>query len=230
MANKFELVKKIEKIAPLETAEIWDNCGWQIEYKEKTEVNKVMLCLTVTQDILSQAQEQNCDMIISHHPLFTVPMAFNRGIEIYSAHTNLDKAQNGTTETLISKLGFTINETLEHDFLRFVDVSINAHDLLDRLKNVSKNIRYSGFLDGNLTRIAFCAGSGSEFWHDAKTMGAEVLVTGDLKFHTALDSEISIVDIGHFESEIQVLSTLRLVLGNDVEIMIAKEKSPIVQI
>ena len=230
MANKFELVKLIEKIAPLETAEIWDNSGWLIEHKEKVEVNKILLCLTVTNDILMQAQKQNCDMIISHHPLFTVPIAFNKGIEIYSAHTNLDKAPNGTTETLVKKLGFTMNTTLEHDFLRFVDISITANDLLEKLKLVSKNIRHTRLFEGNAKRLAFCAGSGADFWHEAKELGADVLITGDLKFHIALDSEITIIDIGHFESEVLVLAEIAKLLGKNVEIKFAKEKSPIKQI
>lgn len=228
MVNKYELTAIIEQIAPPETAEPWDLSGWIVE-TPRVEVKKVMLCLTVTKDILRQAEECGCDMIFSHHPLFTVPLDFNRGIDIYCAHTNLDKAACGTTETLIKQLGFTVNRTLEHDFLRFCDLNMTFNELLERLKQVSNNIRLTNRHE-TVGRVAFCGGSGADFWHDAMEGGADVLVTGDLKFHTALDSKISIIDIGHFESEVVVLSELARLLGGKVEIITAKEKSPIIQI
>lgn len=230
--NKYEITQIIENIAPLETAEPWDNSGWLIDYKEKQEVENILLCLTITPDIINQAKAKNCGMIISHHPLFSVPVAYNQGIDIYCAHTNLDKATNGTTESLISILGFNINKELSHDFLRFVDTRTSINDLIDRLKLVSLNIRLTRTISeiSEISRLAFCAGSGSEFWHDAKEMGAQVLITGDLKFHTAVDSEIPIIDIGHYESEIVVIDELADILGQKVNIKIAKEYSPIIQI
>ena len=71
--NKYEIIKKIENFAPLETQEKWDCSGWLVETPQ-TEIKKIMLCLTVTKDVVRQAKEQNCDMIISHHPLFYVPL------------------------------------------------------------------------------------------------------------------------------------------------------------
>ena len=230
MVNKYELTKIIEKSAPPENAEPWDLSGWIIETPNQ-DVKKVMLCLTVTEDILNQAQAQSCDMIISHHPLFTVPINFHRGIDIYCAHTNLDKALCGTTETLIKKLDFSVNRGIEHEFLRFCDCPISFDKLLESLKTISKNIRYTNPKNlTNINRIAFCAGSGTEFWHDAMDADAAVLVTGDLKFHTALDSKIAIIDIGHFESEIPVLDELARLLNKKVPVIKAQEKSPIIQI
>lgn len=230
MVNKYKLTKIIEEIAPPNSAEGWDLSGWLVETPQQ-EVNKVMLCLTVTEEILQQAKEDECEMIISHHPLFTVPLDFNRGIDIYCAHTNLDKACCGTTESLVKHLGFTVNRKIEHDFLRFCDCSMTLDELLEKLKNISSNIRYTN--PNNITklsRIAFCGGSGTEFWHDAYDAGAQVLVTGDLKFHTAVDSKISIIDIGHFESEVLVLDEIQRLLASEVQIKKSKEKSPIKQI
>ncbi len=228
MVNKYELINLIEQVAPPESAEAWDLSGWLIE-TARTDVKKVMLCLTVTEDILNQAQTHACDMIISHHPLFTVPLNFYRGIDIYCAHTNLDKAACGTTEILIKQLGFSVNREIEHEFLRFCDLNMPFAELLKLLKQVSNNIRYTNEPE-MVGRAAFCGGSGTDFWHDAYINGADVLVTGDLKFHTALDSKISIIDIGHFESEIGVLDELARLLDKKVEIIKAEEKSPIKQI
>lgn len=228
--NKYEIIKKIEQIAPPDNAEAWDCVGFMVE-TAKSEVSKIMLCLTVTDDIIKQARQAGCDMIISHHPLFFVPNAW-ADIDIYSAHTNLDKATNGTTETLIKTLGFEI-KNLGHEFLRFVDFTqeITVEDFSQKIKRISPNARLVNNKNKKtLNRIAFCAGSGSEFIKDAKTFDADALVTGDLKFHTALDSDIVVYDIGHFESEILILPVLVGLIGGKVEIVFAREKSPFSQI
>lgn len=219
--EKSKIIRKIEDFAPLETQEKWDCSGWLVE-TNRMEIQKVMLCLTVTYDIVRQAREQNCDMIISHHPLFCVPLAW-RDIDIYCAHTNLDKAHGGTTDTLIKTLGMQVSDVQE--FVRYVDIEISLEKFLEKLKMISPNLRY---VKNNYTemfkKIAFCAGSGSEFIQEAYENGADAFVTGDLKFHTALDSPITVFDIGHFESEILVLPVLEKIIGMDV--IYAEEKSP----
>lgn len=223
--NKNEIIKIIEDFAPPELAEDWDCSGWAVE-TSKSEINKIMLCLTVTQNIIEQAKEQNCDMIISHHPLFSVPLNWNF-IDIYSAHTNLDRTFGGTTDTLIKNLGFSISETC--DFLRFVNTEISLSDFCTKLSKISPNFRYvtNGKEIQTLHRIAFCAGSGADFIQEAFEKGADALVTGDLKFHTALDSPITLFDIGHFESEILVLDVFEKLL-NGVKTVKASEKSPFI--
>ncbi len=228
---KYEITKKIEKFAPLETQEEWDCSGWEVDVDGYDEIKKVMLCLTVTNDVIRQAREQNCDMIISHHPCFYVPMEWSF-INIYCVHTNMDKAQGGTTDTIIDKLGlagYKINT--EHEFLRIIDYTTTVDGLSSILKRISPNARIvNNYNVKELQRIAFCAGSGSEFIQEAKELGADCLVTGDLKFHTALDSEIVVYDIGHFESEILILPVFKNILDNGVEIVCAKEESPFAQI
>lgn len=225
--KKREIVRKIEQFAPLETQEKWDCSGWLVE-TENQDIEKIMLCLTVTDDIVRQAREQNCDMIISHHPLFTVPLLY-KNIDIYCAHTNLDRAQGGTTDTLIKTLGldqFIVANSGE-GFTRYINYETSLQDFVERLKTISPHLRYvnnKGVTE--LKRIAFCAGSGTEFIQEAFENGADALVTGDLKFHTALDSPIVVFDIGHFESEILVLSVFEQIIGDSVEFVYAKETSP----
>ncbi|MCR5265760.1 MAG: Nif3-like dinuclear metal center hexameric protein [Cyanobacteria bacterium RUI128] len=221
--NKFDLVHKIEKFAPLDTQEKWDCSGWLVCTK-KNDINKVMLALTVTDDVVSQAKKNGCDMIISHHPLFCVPLGYS-DVDIYCAHTNMDKAQGGTTDTLIKTLGLSSCETVE-EFVRIVklDKPVGVKEFFDKLKQVSPNARYIN--NKNVTeiqKIGFCAGSGSEFIFDSEV---DAFVTGDLKFHTALDSKIVVYDIGHFESEILILPVFKDILGIDV--VYAKEKSPFI--
>lgn len=221
--NKKKLVQIIENFAPLDLAEPWDCSGWLVE-TNKEEVNKIMLCLTVTDEVVEQAKSQNCDMIVSHHPLFFVPMAYSE-IDIYCAHTNLDQTQGGTTDKLIDVLGFEVSGV--NEFVRYVDKEISVQDLAQKLCQISKNVRLVNNKNvSKLSKIAFCAGSGSEFINEAVENGADAYVTGDLKFHTALDSKIVLFDIGHFESEIPVLKVFEELLQKNVEIVFASEESP----
>ena len=268
---KYEIAKRIEEFAPLGTQEDWDCSGWIVNIEGYDDIRKVMLCLTVTDDVIKQAKLQNCDMIISHHPMFCinchselVSESYTPKINVYCAHTNLDKAKGGTTDTLVNitlnliqglykdqktqmpdyltgiptdvclNKNFQILKRVQNDdFLRMVQIkdSISVQDFSKIIKKISPNSRLVNNKNiKELKKIAFCAGSGSEFIEDAKELGADCLVTGDLKFHRALDSKIVLYDIGHFESEVLVLPVFERIIGSGVEVIYAQEKSPFIQI
>lgn len=220
--NKYEIVRKIEEFAPLETQEKWDASGWIVELANN-EVNKIMFALTITDKIFEQAMTQNCDMIISHHPLFFVPLEY-RKINMYCAHTNLDRAEGGTTDLIINKLGF--KKSYNDDFVRVVELEkpISVEELKNKLLKISPKLRYVNNYDAQeVQTIGFCAGSGSEFIGQT-----DAFVTGDLKFHTALDARKVVFDIGHFESEIFAPELLREITGVGEKGVIADEKSPFI--
>lgn len=227
--DKYEIVQRIEKFAPPETAEKWDCSGWIVETEKKV-VNKIMTALTVNDDVYNQAISENCDMIISHHPLFKVPLKY-KNIDIYCAHTNMDLANGGTTDTLIEKLkalGLPVKHILKDEsFVRYIETDISFDKLCTILSKISPNFRYTNKCNKTFKKLAFCAGSGTEFIEDAFLLGADGYITGDLKFHTALESPITVFDIGHFESEIQILKVFENLIGEQTEIIYAKEKSPI---
>lgn len=226
--NKHKLTEIIENMAPPDTQEAWDCSGWIVDAENIIEVNKVMLALTITDDVVAQARKKNCDMIISHHPLFYVPLEY-RDIQMYCAHTNLDKAKGGTTDTLIDELRLDVKFFETEEFVRYLELKkeITLDNLLKHVKRLSKNARY---VNNNkktyIKNVAVCSGSGSEFIKDAEEKGFDAFITGDLKYHTAVDSNIIVIDMGHFESERPVLKTLKNKLQENVEIIYAKEKSP----
>lgn len=220
--NKYEIVRKIEEFAPLNTQESWDSSGWGVDL-EGEEVNKILFALTITDDVVRQAKEKNCDMIISHHPLFFVPFEY-KDINIYSAHTNLDRAEGGTSDLIIEKLGFT--KTRNDDFVRIVELAkeITVEELKNKLMEISPKLRYVNNQGAKTVRtIGFCAGSGSEFIGQT-----DAFVTGDVKFHTALDAKKVVFDIGHFESEIFAPELLKKITNVGDNGVIANEKSPFI--
>lgn len=235
-----EIINLIENFAPLELEEDWDNSGWQIYLGEK-DVKKILLCLSVTENIIEQAIERECDLIISHHPFIYpcfIPFSFNKNISVYSAHTNLDRTIGGTTDTLIDLLELSqmkISEDIcKSEFLLLVDLKdaiLLEHfiNLIKKKLNL-KTVRVVNNLNQTtIKRIAFCAGSGASFLSEAKEFGADAFVTGDVKYHDALDSDVIIIDIGHFESERPVLKAIKNILEPlNLEVIIADEKSPFI--
>ena len=222
--NKYEIVKKIEKFAPLETQEKWDASGWIVDLPNK-DINKILFALTITPDIIKQAENNECDLIISHHPLFFVPLEYRR-INMYCAHTSLDKANGGTTDLILEKLNFEGKSV--SDFVRIVNLEkeITIEDLKKRLLKISPKLRYvnnTGF--EKIKTLGFCAGSGSEFINEVE---CDAFITGDLKFHTAVESNKVVFDIGHFESEIFAVELLKNLTEVGEKGIIANEKSPFI--
>ena len=239
--NKYDIVRKIEEFAPLMSQEKWDCSGWAVEiphpeikdfdppsrggYSDTAEVNRILFALTVTDKIVQQARENGCDMIISHHPLFYVPLDW-KDINIYCAHTNLDKAEGGTTDRLIQELGF--KKTESYEFVRIVKLKepITVEELRQKLLRISPKLRYiNNYNTTSIQTIGFCAGSGSEFINETDT---DAFVTGDLKFHTALDCKQVVFDIGHFESEQFAPKILKEITEIEENGVIADEKSPFI--
>ena len=220
--NKYEIVKKIEEFAPLETQEAWDMSGWIVETPE-LEIKKVIFALTVSDDIVEQAVKHGANMIISHHPLFTVPYKY-RNLNIYCAHTNLDKANGGTTDILVKALH--LQSKIYNDFVRIVslDNEMSVEFLNLKLLPISPHLRIvNNKKVRTIKTIGFCAGSGSEFIKDTP---CDAFVTGDIKYHTAIESNKVIYDIGHFESEILSVELLKTLSATGENGVIAYEESP----
>jgi dinuclear metal center YbgI/SA1388 family protein len=114
-----DIINIIENFAPLSLQESFDNAGIQVG-DINSEATGAVLCLDVTESVVDEAIEKNCNLIISHHPLFFKPFksvsgatyierclikACKHDIVIYSAHTNLDNAGKGVNFYLAGKIG-----------------------------------------------------------------------------------------------------------------------------
>jgi len=96
------------------------------------------------------------------------------------------------------------------------------------------SVRFVGEKDRMLQRVAICGGSGASLLRESHRKGADVLVTGDVKYHDACEARslaLSLVDIGHFASEILMVDGLAARLetavrerGLEVEILRCKEE------
>lgn len=219
----------IEAFAPLPLQEEYDNAGLQVGFACSC-INAVMLCLDVTEEVLEEAIKRKCEMIVSHHPLIFRGLknltgadetqriaikALENGIAIYSAHTNLDSAWNGVSHEMAHILDVTDLEVLEPhtDNPRTglgVIGNITPTPKLEFLRRVKekfevRNLRYSAQTSKLVVkRVALCGGSGASLIKRAIAAGADLMVTGDVKYHdfASYGHDIVIADIGHYESEL----------------------------
>jgi len=235
------IISKIEKYAALELAEPWDNSGWQINLNHDF-TNKVLVALSYTREVLEQAITNDCDLVITHHPLIFNPIkkmdndliaeTIRNNICVYCAHTNLDKTYGSTTDALCGVLGLQNLVTVD-DYIKITHLKdeLALEQLIENIKQ-ALNIEHIKLINPNnitiVKNIAICAGAGGNFIGNLRNYDVDVFITGDIKFHKALEVDgFAVIDIGHFESELPVLPLLQgLIAKTKVEVIIAKEEKP----
>ena len=242
MARTSEIIKILEDYAPPELAESWDNSGWQVFFGNDN-TTKVLICLSVTDEVINQAVELGCNLIVSHHPVIFKPIkvikdsklikAVQRGIQIYSLHTNCDKTNNGTSDLIAQKLNLKKTAVL-NDFVR---VGLAPHEmglgeLISYVKLAFNVERVKLVNNANKTRIktiAVCAGAGADFIQEVEKYNIDAYITSEVKYHDALDSRrAAVLDIGHFESEKPFVEEIKYLLESSkkrIEVVVAKEKT-----
>lgn len=222
-----DLCNIIEEFAPQNLKEDYDNVGLMVGNTEAY-VNSILMALDCTLDVIDEAVEKKCNMIITHHPLlFRKPasitnetlqgakilkLAENK-INLYSAHTNFDSVSGGLNDIIVELLGFGRGKVIEANgegsgIGRFVELKTPV--TLDRLCSIIKdklgieNLRYCGEEDKEIRKIAVINGSGQDFLESSRKLGAECVITGDTSYHYVSDyNEIGmcIIDAGHFGTE-----------------------------
>lgn len=233
MVKVRDIEELMEKIAPLSLKEKWDNVGLQAGDRDSI-VSGILLSLDLTSEVIKEAENYGCNLILCHHPLIMSPIynivagepisdmllrLIRENINFFCAHTNLDKAVGGVNDCLAERLGLhDITELSPDDegALCRIGTLPSEMTLGDFALLVKENlrcpaVRFSGKKDKRIKTVALCSGAGSEFYSEAAENGADVFVTGEVKHHVALYGEelgISFVEAGHFETEAIVLDEL----------------------
>lgn len=229
MVKVKDIAKIIEDFAPKSLQESYDNAGLQVGDPESV-VTAVLLCLDVSEDVLKEAKDRECNMIVSHHPLIfkgirqltgadstqrLVIESLKENIAVYSAHTNLDSVWDGVSHEIARRLAIKNLEVLEPQPANpkaglGVVGNISPLPKIEFLRKIKDTfnvaaLRYSAQTPGLVVRrVAVCGGAGASLIQSAIRAKADILVTGDVKYHdfTTFGSEIIIADIGHYESEL----------------------------
>lgn len=255
-----EIILEIEKSYPKENAENWDNIGLIVGDKKK-EVKKIMLALDADMETINLGINENIDLLITHHPLIFAPIkaintdtligkkiikAIKKDMAIYSIHTNIDTSFQGLNEYILDKLEIKNFKVLERNtekkevgIGRYYKVEKNytIEEYIGYIKEkleLDRVILYAGEKKGQnqVKKIALVNGAGVSYWKKAYLLGCDTLITGDVKYHDALDAiemGMKIVDIGHYESEKLFLEIMEKKLNEKfLDLVIKKNlKSPI---
>ena len=224
-----EILEKFEKDFPENAAEDWDNPGL-LAGRRDSEIRTVYVTLDVTDEAVADAVSAGADLIVSHHPLIFSPVRrvtdedrigrrmltmIEHHIACLAAHTNFDVRKMADLNE--KQLGLKNTEVLmvtgERDGLpegigRVGEVpeEMTLSSFCERVKaalSVPSVLCY-GDADRTIRRAAVSGGSGKSVIGDAKKKRADVIVTGDIDYHTAIDSVadgLAVIDAGHYGTE-----------------------------
>ncbi|MDA7818412.1 Nif3-like dinuclear metal center hexameric protein [Sulfurimonas sp.] len=232
-----EIYEFLNELSPFEIQESWDNSGLLIgDFSQ--DIQKVVLSIDIDEALIDSIEEDS--LIITHHPLIfgglkqlefnkypanLVHKMIRKNISNIAMHTNFDQTHLNeyvATEVLgypISKKdGFVAYLEVNEDFDVFAKKVSAAFSLPH-----AKCVQTSNFIK----TAALTTGSGCSL---IKSIDADCFLTGDVKYHDAMEAKsinLSLIDIGHFESEhffAEILLKHLKILG--LEAIIASSKNP----
>jgi len=226
-----DLFDIMEEIAPQGLAEDWDNCGLQIG-NPGNEATGLLVALDPSLEAVRTAASEGLNLLITHHPLFfsnvtrldlsspdgkIVEAAVRSDISLFTAHTNLDSASGGINDILASLFNLKNSTPIEPSVMpgdknsgmgRIGDLpeAMTVRDVALLVKQCLKTptVRIAGNMASEVRRVALCSGSGGGLLKKAAKLGADIFISGDIKYHQAKDAEdmgMAVIDAGHFASE-----------------------------
>ena len=213
-----QIIDVIEKLAPLCDAEEWDRVGLMIGSAQR-ECDVVLTTLDVTPAVVDEAIECGAQLIASHHPfiwdrLSSIDVDKQKGamieklvkhdIAVYSAHTNLDKAEDGINVRLATLFG---GKNIARDGLG-ATFDVEETTLKSLAEHVASRlgddtVLYAGDEHKKITRAYVVGGAGGSEYARARQV-ADVLITGELKHNQFAEAEgdgFCLVQFSHYHSE-----------------------------
>lgn len=258
-----DIADLIENSAPVHIAEDWDNVGLLLgSYGQ--EIKRILICLDVTSEVVREACENKIDMIISHHPLIfkgikrineqdfkgrIIHNLIKNNISVYSAHTNLDAAKGGVNEQLAKVIGLSDIKNLKELNIEmsgaecglgrvgFLEKPQELHEFIENIKNKLgiNTVKVVGSAKGKLQKVGVFCGSFDEDYSGIFREKIDVLVTSDIKYHTAVDMiemGLCAIDAGHFNTERIFAPAIEKMIKDNfpmIEVFISKmERDPFI--
>jgi len=250
-----DILNLLEKVAPSACAEDWDNVGLLCG-RRNAAVNRVLLCVDVTTDVINEAIEEECQAIIAHHPFLFDKISLiddsdvkgrhiltlaEHKIAVIAAHTNADSVAGGMNDYLASLLGLkdvTTSEGSKYLRVGILPNSLNMSSLSKYVKEILslKNAFMLGEPSATVSRVGVYTGASFvKELIDLKDL-YDVVVTGEVKYHNALelkDEGIKAILCGHFGSELLFTWWFSDIIKSElpeIEVLIAKNQGEPLQV
>ncbi len=229
MTRVKDILRAIEEVVPLRWQESYDNAGLIVGSPE-AKISSALLCVDITEEVVDEAIALGAGLIVAHHPVIFKPLkriagrtwvervvakAIKHDVALYACHTNLDSAPEvGISHHLARLLDLRVESVLQPSAesdevgIGVVCRTIVPEEpmaLLNRLKERLglSVIRYSDLRADKVSCVAICSGSGASLMERAREAGAQLYIASDFSYHSFADADrdLTIADIGHFESE-----------------------------
>lgn len=230
------IIDIIERLAPKRLAEDWDNPGLLVG-SPSAEVQKVLICLDVSLEVVQQAIEAEAQLIVAHHPMIfhgirhirtdlydgkMLQLLLQHNMAVYAAHTNLDVAKGGVNDVLAARVGlekiegFEVTNPETGDTIGrvgYLPEPMSLEAFADQVKAglQADHVRLVKANDKLIRKVALCSGAGADFIGKAAFKGADAYLIADVKYHDAqraIQQNINLIDGGHFATEFPVVEVL----------------------
>lgn len=215
---------------PVEQRLDFDYDGMSCCPDPEAQIEKVMICLDVTDTVVDEAIEDGCNVILAHHPMLfggvkevvsenyrgeKLIKLIKNNISVMSFHTRLDGAEGGVNDTLADIIGVTVTGRFGEKGIGRIgelETPMTAQMLASLLKT-SLGAPYVEYSDcGKLIKkVAICGGSFNFLIDAAIAEGVDAFIGGEASYHSLTDSPdrgISLFAAGHFYTENPVCGKL----------------------
>jgi len=232
-----EIYDFLNKLSPFELQESWDNSGLLVGSFDD-DITQIALSIDVDEKLIDSLEENT--LLITHHPIIfgglkqlefskypanLIQKMIKKNISNIAMHTNFDQTHlNEYVATEI--LGYKIKE--KEGFVAYLDVD-EDFDVFVKKVSAAFGLKCAKMVKcvEHVKKVALTTGSGCSLM---RSLDADCFLTGDVKYHDAMEAKsikLSLIDIGHYESECffaQILQKHLKILG--LKVIIASSENP----
>jgi dinuclear metal center YbgI/SA1388 family protein len=232
-----EIYEYLNNLSPFEIQENWDNSGLLIgDFSE--DISKIALSIDVDEKLIDSLDENT--LLITHHPIIfgglkqlefskypanLIQKMIRKNISNIAMHTNFD--QTHLNEYVAKEiLGYEISK--KDGFVAYLEVNEDFDEFAKKVSSAF-GLKYARCVkcSDRVKRVAITTGSGCSLM---RSLDADCFLTGDVKYHDAMEAKsinLSLIDIGHYESECFFAQILQKHLKNlGLEVIIASSENP----
>jgi dinuclear metal center YbgI/SA1388 family protein len=203
----------LNALSPFELQEKWDNSGLLVG-NMNDEIKHVCFALDITEQMIEKCEPKS--LIITHHPIIfstikqlnfdtqaskAIRAMIKKDIALIAMHTNFDKTHlNAYVAKEILNLDIQIKD--ENEYVCYAKVNQTFETFFKHVQE-KLNLEYKKVVkcDEMVHRVGIVTGAGMSMLSNIQ---ADCFLTSDIKYHEAMEAHakgISIIDIGHYESE-----------------------------
>lgn len=215
MASVKEIYLYLDHLAPFSSQMSFDNAGFLVG-RGTAQVKRLMVALDITEEVVSEAAEAGCQLIVAHHPVIFHPARsitdetpngrillalVEKGLAAVCAHTNLDVAHGGVNDALARQLGLADVELLQEEG---VDPAGHPYGLgrVGMVSGYESLPAFAAFVRDALKapgvrledagrpvrRVAVGGGACGDLLERVAATGCDTFVTADVKYNVFLDA------------------------------------------